>query len=268
MPKKYKKKYEGKILKTLVSWNVNGIRACEKKGFVDFVNTYSPDVLCLQEIKAEKEQFPDTIIRLEDYHLYINSAQKKGYSGVCVMTKEEPLNVIDKIGVKKFDDEGRTLILEFKTYVLFNCYFPNGQRDHNRVPFKLEFYNEILKLYKKYTKAGKKVIITGDFNTAHTPIDLANPKTNKKTTGFLENEREWIDKYLNAGMLDALRIKEPELEGQYTWWTYRGDCRARNVGWRIDYFMISETLKSKFKSFRTLQDIMGSDHCPIELTLK
>ncbi len=251
-----------------MSWNVNGIRACTNKGFIEFVNTYSPDVLCLQEIKAAKEQFPDSIFRSLDYHLYINSAKRPGYSGVAVFTKEKPQKVIDKIGIEKFDVEGRTLICEFKSYILINCYFPNGQRDHGRVPYKLEFYQEILKIYKKYIKAGKKVIITGDFNTAHEPIDLANPKANKKTTGFLEHEREWITKYLDAGMIDALRFKNPELEGQYTWWTYRNNCRERNIGWRIDYFMFSENLKAKFKSFQHLPEVMGSDHCPIELTLK
>ncbi len=255
-------------MKTLVSWNVNGIRACVNKGFIEWISTTSPDIVCLQEIKAMKVQFPDLIFELEDYDLYINSAKKKGYSGVAVFTKERPIKVIDNIGVKKFDDEGRTLILEYKNFTLINCYFPNGQRDHNRVPFKLEFYARILEIYNEYVAAGKKVIITGDFNTAHMPIDLANPKTNKKTTGFLENEREWIDHYLEAGMIDCLRLFEPETEGIYSWWTYRNDCRGRNIGWRIDYFMASKSLKSKITGCRHLPEVLGSDHCPIELTLK
>ena len=255
-------------MKRLVSWNVNGIRACAKKGFVEFVTKNKPDILCLQEIKALADQFPEEVLNLKKYHQYINPAVKKGYSGVSVFTKEEPLKVIDKLGVKKFDDEGRTLILEFKDFVLFNCYFPNGQRDLGRVPFKLEYYNEILKRYKKYIKAGQNVIITGDFNTAHKPIDLANPKANKKSTGFREEERVWIDKYLKAGMVYALRIKNPDTEGVYSWWTYRGDCRERNIGWRIDYFMINEELTTSVKSFRHLPEVMGSDHCPIELALK
>lgn len=255
-------------MKRLVSWNVNGIRACVNKGFVDFVKKNKPHILCLQEIKALEEQFPTEVLELKNYHKFINPAVRKGYSGVAVFTKEEPLNISDKLGIKKFDDEGRSLILEFEDFVLFNGYFPNGQRDHNRVPFKLEYYEAVLKLYKKYRKQGKNVILTGDFNTAHKEIDLANPKTNHKTTGFLPHEREWIDKYLKAGMIDALRVKDPETEGIYSWWTYRGDCRARNVGWRIDYFMLNEEMQSQIKSCKHLTDVMGSDHCPIELVLK
>lgn len=255
-------------MKRLVSWNVNGIRACVNKGFTQWLTSYDPDILCLQEIKANEDQFPKEVLELPGYHLYINSAQKKGYSGVCVFTKNKPLKVIDKIGIEKFDSEGRTLILEYPEYVLINCYFPNGQRDHNRVPYKLEFYDEILKIYKKYRKKKMSVIITGDFNTAHHEIDLANPKSNKNTTGFLPHEREWIDKYLEAGMVDALRVFEPSSEGVYSWWTYRGDCRQRNIGWRIDYFMTDSDLAKKLKSSSHLPEIMGSDHCPIQITLK
>ena len=268
MPKNSLKKNERKILKTLVSWNVNGIRACEKKGFSKWVEQSSPDIIGLQEIKAEKDQFPESVLALTDYNFYINPAEKKGYSGVAVLSKQKPSNVIDKIGIKKFDSEGRTLICEYRSFVFINCYFPNGQRDHGRVDFKLEFYKEILKIYQKYVKAGKKVVLTGDFNTAHHPIDLANPKTNKNTTGFLPHEREWMDKYLKAGMIDTLRFFEPGTPGIYSWWTYRGDCRARNIGWRIDYFMTSPDLQKKLKSCRHLPDVQGSDHCPIELVLK
>jgi exodeoxyribonuclease-3 len=255
-------------MKRLVSWNVNGIRACVNKGFVEWMSTHSPDYLCLQEIKAEKNQFPKEIFELTEYNFFIKSAEKKGYSGVAIFCKEKPLKVIDEIGIEKFDREGRTLIAEFKDFVLINCYFPNGQRDHGRVPYKLEFYAEILKIYNNYIQDGKKVIITGDYNTSHHPIDLANPKANKKSTGFLENEREWLDKYLDAGMIDCLRHFEPDTEGIYSWWTYRGDCRARNIGWRLDYFMASENLKKDLKGSRHLPEVMGSDHCPIELTLK
>lgn len=254
-------------MKRLVSWNVNGIRACVNKGFTEWLSSYSPDILCLQEIKAHKEQFPESIFELKNYHLYINSAQKKGYSGVAIFTKEKPLKVIDKIGIEKFDIEGRTLILEYSDFVLINCYFPNGQRDHNRVPYKLEFYEEILKIYQAYRSKGINVIITGDFNTAHFEIDLANPKSNKNTTGFLPRERVWLDTYLEAGMVDALRVFEPETAGIYSWWTYRSDCRQRNIGWRIDYFMVDSDLAKKLKGSKHLPEIMGSDHCPIEITL-
>ena len=192
-------------MKRLVSWNVNGIRACVNKGFTEWVKKTSPDILCLQEIKALEEQFPQEVLDLEEYNIYINPAQKKGYSGVAVFTKEEPINCYDEIGIEKFDSEGRTLILEFEEFVIINGYFPNGQRDHNRVPFKLEYYARILEIYEEYQAKGKNVIITGDFNTAHHPIDLANPKSNKKSTGFLENERAWLDKYQAAGMIDCLR---------------------------------------------------------------
>ena len=262
MPNNWIKKNERKILKRLVSWNVNGIRACVNKGFIDFIGKYSPDIICLQEIKANEDQFPPELMEIKGYNFFIHSAKKKGYSGVAVLSKEKPTKVVTELSI-----EGRLQILTFKNFILFNCYFPNGQRDHARVDYKLEFYDEVLKLYKKYTKQGHDVIITGDFNTAHHPIDLANPKSNKKTTGFLEHEREWLDKYLNAGMVDALRIFHPEEEGHYTWWTYRGDCRARNIGWRIDYFMISEALKKKAKSCYHLPQVLGSDHCPIVLEL-
>ena len=254
-------------MKTLVSWNVNGIRACVNKGFVTFLDKISPDIICLQEIKAMADQFPPELLAKKKYNFFINPAQKRGYSGTAILTKTQPIKVTNKIGIKKFDDEGRTQILEFKDFVIFNCYFPNGQRDHARVEFKLEYYKKILSIYKKYVKAGHNVIITGDFNTAHYEIDLANPKSSKKTTGFLPNEREWMDKYTKAGMIDALRMFEPETAGIYSWWTYRGDCRARNIGWRIDYFMISESLKKKVKNCEHLPKVLGSDHCPIVLTL-
>ncbi len=255
-------------MKTLVSWNVNGIRACVNKGFLDWINEESPDVLCMQEIKALEEQFPPEVLELEDYHKYINPAEKKGYSGVAVFSKEKPLKVLTGLGEERFDSEGRTLICEYKNYVLFNCYFPNGQRDHGRVPYKLDFYEKVLELYNHYISEGKKVIITGDFNTAHKEIDLANPKGNKKTTGFLEHEREWIDHYLDAGMIDCLRLFYPEQEGVYSWWTYRNNCRERNIGWRIDYFMASNNLKTKIKDCIHLPEVLGSDHCPIKLILK
>ena len=255
-------------MKRLVSWNVNGIRAVEKKGFVDWVNKEQPNIICLQEIKAEKDQFPKKVLGLESYNFYISSAEKKGYSGVCVMTQEKPNKVIDKLGIDKFDTEGRSLILEYDKFVLINCYFPNGQRDHNRVPYKLEFYDEILKIYKKYIKKGMDVIITGDFNTSHKEIDLANPKTNTKSTGFLLEEREYIDKYLKAGMIDTFRHFYPDKVGEYTWWTYRNNCRERNIGWRLDYFMVNESFIKSIKDCVHRPDIMGSDHCPVELTIK
>ena len=255
-------------MKTLVSWNVNGIRACTNKGFAKWLSDYSPDIIGLQEIKAEKNQFPPEIFEITDYNFYINPAEKKGYSGVAVFCKEKPTKKIDRLGIEKFDREGRTLICEFKKFVFINCYFPNGQRDHARVDFKLEFYQAILDIYQSYVKKGKKVILTGDFNTAHREIDLSNPKANKNTTGFLPREREWMDTYLDAGMVDALRLKQPDNKDIYSWWTYRNNCRERNIGWRIDYFMTSPDLKKDIKACHHLTDVLGSDHCPIVLELK
>lgn len=255
-------------MKRLVSWNVNGIRACVNKGFTNWIKNESPDILCLQEIKALEEQFPKEVLELSEYTIYINPAEKKGYSGVAVFTKEEPIACYDEIGIEKFDKEGRTLILVFEDFVLINGYFPNGQRDHNRVSFKLEYYERILDIYREYRKQGKHVIITGDFNTAHKEIDLANPKANQKTTGFLPHEREWLDQYINAGMTDCLRFFKPDTAGIYSWWTYRGDCRERNIGWRIDYFMANNEMQNRLIDCKHLPKVMGSDHCPVRLDIQ
>lgn len=255
-------------MKKLVSWNVNGIRAAAKKGFSEWLDKELPDAVCLQEIKAEKEQFPKEILEHDDYHVYVKSANRRGYSGVCVMTRQKPNKVIDNIGIDKFDDEGRTLIVEFDDYVLINCYFPNGGRDLSRVDFKLEFYQAILDVCNEYRSRGQNVVLTGDFNTSHQEIDLSNPKANKKCTGFLPHEREWIDVYLKEGLVDCFRKLYPEKEGEYTWWTYRNDCRGRNIGWRLDYFMVNEEFMSKVADCRHRPDIHGSDHCPVEIDLK
>lgn len=255
-------------MKKLVSWNVNGIRAVFKKGFVQYLNKELPNIICLQEIKAEKDQFPTEILEHEKYHVYISSAQKKGYSGVCIMTQEKPIEVISDIGIDKFDSEGRVLIAIYKTYVVINCYFPNGQRDHARVDYKLEFYDEILKIYNDFRAKKKHVYITGDFNTSHHEIDLANPKANIKSTGFLPREREYMDKYINEGMIDTFRHFYPDKTGEYTWWTYRNDCRGRNIGWRLDYFMTNKSNIKNVIDCTHRPDIHGSDHCPIEITVK
>lgn len=255
-------------MKKLVSWNVNGIRAVTKKGFVDYLDKEQPNIICLQEIKAEKDQFPLEVLEHENYHTYISSAQKKGYSGVCIMTQEKPIKVIHDIGIDKFDSEGRTIIAEFKDFVLINGYFPNGQRDHARVDYKLEYYQEILNIFHTYREKKKHVFVTGDLNTSHTEIDLANPKTNQKSTGFLPREREWIDKYIEEGMIDTFRHFYPEKTGEYTWWTYRNDCRERNIGWRLDYFMTNKTNLKNITDCVHRPDVMGSDHCPVEIHLK
>ena len=253
----------------LASWNVNGLRACAKKGFAKWLTQEQPDILCLQETKANEDQLDDDIKNIKDYDSYFFSAQKKGYSGVALYVKKDlKIKEIHKgIGKKSLDDEGRAIILEHKNFVLINGYYPNGQRDHNRVPYKLKFSREILKIANEYRAKKKNVILTGDFNTAHHPIDLANPKTNTKTTGFLPKERKFLDKMLEDGYLDIYRELNPEKEGAYTWWTYRGDCRERNIGWRIDYFWINKALKKKVKNANILAEIKGSDHCPLTLEL-
>jgi exodeoxyribonuclease-3 len=248
----------------IISWNVNGIRAVHNKGFLEWFATESPDILCLQETKANFEQFPSEL-RETGYHIYHSSAEKKGYSGVATISREKFLDT-KKMGKKIFDNEGRVLIHESEDFFLVNCYFPNGSRDHSRVPFKLTFCDDIMgKITKLQEK--KPVIITGDFNTAHREIDLRNPKTNKKTTGFLPIERAWMDKFVAAGWIDIYRQLHPSQEGAYTWWAQWANARERNIGWRLDYFFISPELRGRVKDARILNDVKGSDHCPVLLEL-
>lgn len=249
----------------LISWNVNGIRSVYNKGFLEWFARESPDILCLQETKADFEQFPPEIRSMKEHEISHSSAVKKGYSGVATFSRSKILDT--KKGEKPcYDTEGRILIHELEDFFLLNCYFPNGQRDHARVPFKMEFCEDILNVMNKLRKK-KPVIITGDFNTAHTEIDLANPKTNKNTTGFLPNERAWMDKFIGQGYVDVFRHLHPDLKGAYTWWSNRPGVRARNIGWRIDYFFVSTELLSRVKDARIQPEVMGSDHCPIVLEL-
>jgi exodeoxyribonuclease-3 len=252
----------------IVSWNVNGIRACVNKGFIDFLDTEKPDIVCLQEIKALEEQFPEELINRPE-HFYIHSAEKKGYSGVTIISKKEPIKVWEGLGIEEFDSEGRCLIAEYDKFVLFNCYFPNGQRDHGRVPYKLAFSDAVLKEALKLKKTLKKeIIICGDYNTAHTAMDLANPKSNVKSTGFLPIEREWMDKLFANGFVDTFRYFTPmEENGHYTWWTYRSNCREKNIGWRIDYFCVTQPLMTQVKKSYHLPMVLGSDHCPLCIEL-
>jgi len=253
----------------IVSWNVAGLRACEKKGFYDWYLEQDPDVICLQETKALPEQLNERLVTPDNHEALYAPAQKKGYSGVATWVRKG-VNVKHTIGlgIEEFDVEGRTIISEFDEFILINCYFPNGKRDHSRVPYKLEFSREVARQalnLKKKTK--KEVIITGDYNTAHHAIDLANPKTNKKSTGFLPIEREWMDEFKEQGFTDVFRHFTPEENGHYTWWTYRGDCRERNIGWRIDYFWCTEEILKKVSSCMHHADILGSDHCPISMKM-
>lgn len=251
----------------IISWNVNGVRAIEKKGFFDWLNKESPDICCLQETKAHPEQLNDKILNPAGYTSFWSSAEKKGYSGVAIYSKQQPKSVKQGFGLAKFDSEGRTLVAEYDDFILFNVYFPNGGRDCKRLEYKMEFYQEFQKTLVKLKKKQKNIIVCGDVNTAHQAIDLARPKANEKNTGFLPEERAWVTDFLSCGFIDTFRVFESETN-HYTWWDYKTRARERNVGWRIDYFFISEALKSKLKTATIYHKIMGSDHCPIGITLK
>ena len=251
----------------LLSWNVNGIRAVYKKGFVQWLKTESPDILCVQETKAHPEQLPDDLLNIDGYTSYFSSAEKKGYSGTATYTKIKPKKFKNGIGIENFDNEGRFAITDFGSFILFNIYFPNGKARKERLEYKMDFYDAFLKHCKKLLKQGKKIVICGDVNTAHKEIDLARPKENSKTSGFLPEEREWIDKFLSEGVLDTFRLFNTEPEN-YTWWDMITRARERNVGWRIDYFFISKNLKKNLKSAFIMPEIMGSDHCPVGIELE
>lgn len=253
-------------MKKIVSWNVNGIRAIHRKTNYEWFKDYKPDIICIQETKANIEQLTKPQKNIEGYHSYFESAQRKGYSGVAVFSKEEPKEVIYGLGKEVFDKEGRTLQMVYDNFVLFNIYFPNGKASKERLEFKMAFYEEFLNKTRTLLDKGHKVIVCGDVNTAHKEIDLARPKENSKTSGFLPMEREWIDEFLKAGFKDSLRMfhDEPEL---YTWWDYKTKARERNVGWRIDYFFISSNMKDDIKDAKIHDQIFGSDHCPIEIEL-
>ena len=246
----------------ILSWNVNGLRAVHKKGFIEWLQSESPDILCIQETKAAREQLPRALKSIEGYHAYFCEAEKKGYSGVAIYTKTKPQSVEYGFGISKFDSEGRILIADYGDFVLLNIYFPNGKMSDERLAYKLEFYDALLDHANKLKENGKNVVICGDLNTAHKEIDIARPKANEKNSGFLPIERAWIDKFLSQGYIDTLRMfnKNPE---QYTWWSYRGGARSRNVGWRLDYFFVNEEFKDKIKFAYILPEVMGSDHCPV-----
>jgi exodeoxyribonuclease-3 len=249
----------------IISWNVNGIRAVYKKGFLEWFAKESPDILCLQETKASFDQFPRELTENTNYEITYSSAEKKGYSGVATFSKEKFLDT-KKLKKNLYDSEGRVLIHEKKDFFLVNAYFPNGSRDHSRVPFKMNFCHEILTKLNQLKKS-KPVIITGDFNIAHQEIDLANPKSNTKTTGFLPIERAWMDQFISQEWIDIYRELHPHKKGAYTWWSNRPTVRERNIGWRIDYFFISPDLQKKIKRAEILPGVKGSDHCPILLEL-
>lgn len=251
----------------IVSWNVNGLRAISKKGFHDFISQGEFDIVCLQEIKVHRDKIPDELRSIQGYTSYFSCALRPGYSGVAIYSKIKPVSSGQGFGISRFDDEGRIVWLDFEDFILFNTYMPNGGRDKKRLGYKLDFYNEFLKHLKSLIREGRNIIVTGDINTAHKPIDLARPKQNVNNTGFLPEERAWIDSLLDAGFLDSFRMFNDK-PGNYTWWDYKTSSRARNVGWRLDYFFISSGLRSRVVNSIILSDVMGSDHCPVLLYIK
>ena len=254
----------------VISWNTNGLRATAKQGFFTPLFTQEkPDVLCLQEIKADADQLPDEVRNVTGYFSFFSSSKnKKGYSGVALYCKEKPKKVFYGIGEKRFDDEGRIIGAEFSGFVIFSVYFPNGGSGPDRLKYKLEFYEAFLKFIDKIKISGKKIIFCGDVNTAHEAIDLARPKANEKNTGFLPIERAWIDKVIKHGYIDVFRYLYPNKKKVYTYWDMKTFSRNRNVGWRLDYFFVSPDLLPKIKDSKMISDYYGSDHCPITLELK
>jgi exodeoxyribonuclease III len=252
----------------ILSWNVNGIRAIQKKGFLDWLAREKPDILGVQETKAHPDQLDAFLMHPAGYETHWAwSTVKKGYSGVAIFTKEKPLSIQRGFGVKKFDEEGRVLIAEYPGFTFLNIYFPNGKMGDERLKYKMDFYDETMKFTKALKAKGKNVIISGDYNTAHKAIDLARPKENENTSGFLPSERAWLDKWVADGQVDIFREfnKEP---GHYSWWDMKTGARERNVGWRIDYHFVTRDLVLRVRSATILKDVVGSDHAPVLLELK
>lgn len=250
-------------MKKLISWNVNGLRACVTKGFLEYFKEADADIFCLQETKLQEGQID---LPLEGYHQYWNYAEKKGYSGTAVFAKEEPLSVSYGIGIPEHDREGRVITLEYPEYYLVTCYTPNSQNELARLSYRME-WEDAFRSYLKGLETKKPVIFCGDLNVAHKEIDLKNPKTNRKNAGFTDEERGKFSELLEAGFVDTFRYFYPDREGIYSWWSYRFKAREKNAGWRIDYFCVSEGLKDKLVSADIHTQIMGSDHCPVELVV-
>lgn len=251
----------------LISWNVNGLRAVVNKGFKEFFKEIDADIFCIQETKMQEAQLDENILEIfEGYNAYWNSAEKKGYSGTAIFTKQKPLNVTYGIGKEEHDKEGRVITLEFEKFYMVNIYTPNSKRELERLDYR-QLWEDEIRAYLLKLKENKPVVMCGDLNVAHKEIDLKNPKTNRKNAGFTDEERAKMTELLNAGFVDTFRYKYPEVEGKYSWWSYMFHAREKNAGWRIDYFIVSENLKDKIEDAKILDDIYGSDHCPVELDL-
>ena len=248
----------------LISWNVNGIRACVKKGFLDFLKETDADIFCLQETKLQEGQIE---LELEGYHQYWNYAERKGYSGTAIFTKQEPLSVSYGLGIEEHDQEGRVITLEFDNFYMVTVYTPNSKNELLRLDYRMVWEDEF-RSYLLRLNETKPVIVCGDLNVAHQEIDLKNPKTNQKNAGFTIEERTKMSTLLDSGFIDTFRFFYPELEGAYSWWSYRFNARKNNAGWRIDYFLTSQELKENLKDAKIHSDILGSDHCPVELDIE
>lgn len=251
------------MAKKLISWNVNGLRACTGKGFMEYFDKTDADIFCLQEIKLSEGQYD---WNKEGYHVYYNYAQKKGYSGTAIYTKEEPLSVKYGMGIDEHDHEGRIITLEFDAYYVVTVYTPNSQSELARLDYRMKWEDDF-RNYLNKLKEDKGVIVCGDMNVAHKEIDLKNPKTNRKNAGFTDEERQKMTELLGAGYIDTFRYFYPDEEGIYSWWSYRFKAREKNAGWRIDYFLVSEELEGKLIDASIHTDVMGSDHCPVELVV-
>ncbi len=253
------------------TWNVNGIRACAGKGFEKWFSECGADVVCLQETKANPDQLDAFLIRPNQYYSYWHSAEKPGYSGTAIYSKTEPSRIVTGMGIPEIDREGRVLIAEFDradgNLAVINAYFPNSQREHTRLGYKLEFCDAMLKLCQRYVSEGRDVVLCGDYNIAHEEIDLKNPKSNTKNAGFLPEERAWMTKFLASGFVDAFRHFEKG-PGHYTWWSYRPGVRQKNIGWRLDYHCVNQGLLERVVGIRIHPAVLGSDHCPVEIEIR
>jgi len=256
----------------LISWNVNGIRAAAKKGFVEFLQGCEADLVFIQETKAQPDQLDSTLLEIPGWGVAFSVCERKGYSGTCVYWNKEtvgdPDEVVAGLGIERFDVEGRVIMARYGDLCVFGNYFPNGGKGVDRVDYKLDFYDHMLQRMNKLRREGRDVVVCGDYNTAHEEVDLARPKANKKTSGFLMEERLWMDRWIDDGWVDTFRHLHPAARDVYSWWSYRGGAREKNVGWRIDYFLVDEAARSRIVSAEIHMDQLGSDHVPVSLELR
>ncbi len=251
----------------LYSWNVNGLRAAAKKGFTSWLNQSEADIVCIQETKAHPDQLGFELTQIADYNSHFAWADKRGYSGVGTYTRPQPQRSSVGLGIERFDREGRTLIHHYPDFTLYNIYFPNGKASPERLAYKMDYYEHLLSHLQDVLKDNPRLIICGDVNTAHQPVDLARPKENEQISGFLPQERAWIDRLLALGFIDSFRHFHPQASDRYSWWSQRSGARSRNVGWRIDYFFVSQALLDQLKAAEIHDQVMGSDHCPVSIEL-